>query len=98
MTELCPGTKPFLGDVDAANLIDPATGQRPLGSFFPSEIDTKANEGMSIFHALQLNVTRRFYNGFFVAGALVSGSMILKDSPILYFSHMAWPSASGKAP
>jgi hypothetical protein len=50
------------------NLIDPATGQRPLGSFFPSEIDTKATEGMSIFHALQVNLTRRFYNGFFVAG------------------------------
>jgi hypothetical protein len=50
------------------NLIDPVTGQRPLGSFFPSEIDTKANEGSSIFHALQANLTRRFYNGFFVAG------------------------------
>ena len=50
------------------NLIDPATGLRPLGSFFPSQIDTKANEGMSIFHALQTNLTHRFHNGFFVAG------------------------------
>jgi len=50
------------------NLIDPATGLRPPGSFFPSQIDTKANEGMSIFHALQANLTHRFHNGFFVAG------------------------------
>jgi hypothetical protein len=50
------------------NLIDPSTGLRPLGSFFPSQIDTKANEGMSIFHALQANLTHRFHNGFFVAG------------------------------
>jgi hypothetical protein len=50
------------------NLIDPTTGLRPLGSFFPSQIDTKANEGMSIFHAFQSNLTHRFHNGFFVAG------------------------------
>jgi hypothetical protein len=50
------------------NLIDPATGLRPLGSFFPSQIDTKANQGMSIFHAFQANLTHRFHNGFFVAG------------------------------
>src|ERR1700738_3151198 len=36
--------------------------------------------------------------GFFFAGALVSGSMILNDSPILYFSHIALSSAIGKAP
>lgn len=50
------------------NLIDPTSGLRPLGSFFPSQIDTKANEGMSIFHAFQANLTHRFHNGFFVAG------------------------------
>jgi hypothetical protein len=50
------------------NLIDPVTGLRPLGSFFPSQIDTKANEGMSMFNALQANLTHRFHNGFFVAG------------------------------
>jgi hypothetical protein len=49
-------------------IIDPATGRRPLGAAFPSQIDTKANAGMSIFHALQTNLTHRFHNGFFVAG------------------------------
>ncbi|MCU1252692.1 MAG: Cna domain protein [Edaphobacter sp.] len=46
------------------HLIDPTRGLRPLGSFFPSQIDTKANEGMSTFHALQTNLTHRFDNGF----------------------------------
>lgn len=49
------------------NLIDPATGLRPLPQY-PSEIDTKYNEGKSIFHALQINVNRRFHNGLFFAG------------------------------
>ena len=49
------------------NLLNPLTGTRPLPQY-PSEIDTKYNEGMSIFHAVQLNVNRRFHNGFFVAG------------------------------
>jgi molybdate/tungstate transport system substrate-binding protein len=49
------------------NLINPATGVRPLPQY-PSEIDTKYNEGMSIFHALQINVNRRFHNGLFLAG------------------------------
>jgi hypothetical protein len=35
---------------------------------YPSQIDTKNNEGMSIFHALQVNLTRRFHNGLFVGG------------------------------
>jgi hypothetical protein len=49
------------------NLIDPATGMRPLPQY-PSEIDTKYNEGMSNFHALQINATRRFHNSLFLAG------------------------------
>jgi hypothetical protein len=49
------------------NLIDPATGTRPLPQY-PSEIDTKYNEGKSIFHAVQINVNRRFHNGLFLAG------------------------------
>ena len=48
------------------NLIDPATGARPLPQY-PSEIDTKFNEGKSIFHALQVNLNRRFNNGLFLA-------------------------------
>jgi len=48
------------------NLIKPVTGLRPLPQY-PSEIDTKYNEGMSIFHALQVNLNRRFHNGFFIA-------------------------------
>jgi hypothetical protein len=49
-------------------IIDPATGRRPYGNLYPSQIDTKENEGMSIFHALQVNLTRRFHNGLFIAG------------------------------
>ena len=49
------------------NLINPATGTRPLPQY-PSEIDTKYNEGASIFHALQVNFNRQFHNGFFLAG------------------------------
>lgn len=49
------------------NLIDPATGKRPSPQY-PSQIDTKVDEGMSIFHALQFNVSRRLRNGLFVAG------------------------------
>ena len=48
------------------NLLNPVTGTRPLPQY-PSEIDTKFNEGKSIFHALQFNVNRRFHNGFFIA-------------------------------
>jgi len=36
-------------------------------------------------------------NGFLTAGALVSGSSILNDSPILYLRHISSPSASGNA-
>jgi hypothetical protein len=49
------------------NLIDPTTNTRPL-SQYPSEIDTKYNEGMSNFHALVTSVTRRFHNGLFLGG------------------------------
>ncbi len=49
------------------NLIDPTTGTRPLPQY-PSEIDTKYNEGKSIFHAVQINLNRRFHNGLFLAG------------------------------
>jgi hypothetical protein len=37
-------------------------------------------------------------NGFFTAGALVSGSVILSASPILYLPHIALPRAIGSAP
>ncbi len=50
------------------NLIDPATGKRPLGAQFPSQIDYKNNAGMSIFHALQIQLVRRFHNGLFLSG------------------------------
>ncbi|MGO4514864.1 carboxypeptidase regulatory-like domain-containing protein [Terriglobus sp. 2YAB30_2] len=49
------------------NLINPATGTRPLPQY-PSAIDTKINAGMSIFHALQFSMTRRYHNGIFVSG------------------------------
>jgi hypothetical protein len=57
------------------NLIDPATGTRPLPQY-PSEIDTKYNEGKSIFHAVQFNINRRFHNGlFFAANYMLSHAL-----------------------
>ncbi len=67
------------------NLIDPVTGVRPLPQY-PSQIDTKYNEGASNFNALQINGNRRFHNGFFIAGnymyshALNDGSVGAGDS------------------
>lgn len=49
------------------NLINPATNTRPLPQY-PSEIDTKYNEGMSNFNALVASVNRRFHNGLFLGG------------------------------
>jgi hypothetical protein len=49
------------------NLIDPATNTRPLPQY-PSEIDTKYNEGASNFNALVASVNRRFHSGLFLAG------------------------------
>jgi hypothetical protein len=49
------------------NLIDPVTNTRPLPQY-PSQIDTKYNEGMSNFNAFITSVNRRFHNGFFLAG------------------------------
>ncbi len=62
------------------NLIDPLTGKRPLPQY-PSEIDTKYNEGMSIFNALQVNITRRFHNGLFL-GANYMLSHALDDGSV----------------
>lgn len=44
------------------NLIDPATGERPLGPF--SQFGLKANDANNSFNALQLSLERRFNNGF----------------------------------
>lgn len=49
------------------NLIDPTTGKRPLPQY-PSEIDTKYNQGMSSFNSLVTSVSRRFHNGLFLGG------------------------------
>ncbi len=49
------------------NLINPATNTRPLPQY-PSEIDTKYNQGASNFNALVVSVNRRFHRGLFLAG------------------------------
>lgn len=49
------------------NLIDPATNTRPLPQY-PSEIDTKYNEGESSFNALEVGLHRQFQNGLFFGG------------------------------
>ncbi len=48
------------------NIIDPATGKRPLAAAgFPSQIDNKTQEGNSSFQAFQLSAKRRFQGGLF---------------------------------
>lgn len=49
------------------NRIDPLTNTRPLPQY-PSQIDTKYNEGMSTFNALVTSVSRRFHSGLFFGG------------------------------
>jgi hypothetical protein len=44
------------------NLIDPATGKRPLAQF--SQFGLKTNDGNNNFNALQTSLERRFTNGF----------------------------------
>ena len=44
------------------NLIDPATGKRPLAGF--SQFGLKANDGNDSFNALQVSLERRFTHGF----------------------------------
>jgi len=49
------------------NLINPATGTRPLAPYYNTQIDEKFMAGSSIFHALQVNTTRNFNHGLFFA-------------------------------
>ncbi len=44
------------------NLIDPATGQRPLAGF--SQFGLKANDANNNFNAMQISIERRFTHGF----------------------------------
>ncbi len=44
------------------NLIDPATGKRPLSQF--SQFGLKTNDGNNTFNALQVSLDRRFTHGF----------------------------------
>jgi hypothetical protein len=49
------------------NLINPITGTRPLAPYYNTQIDEKFMGGGSIFHAMQLNMTRNFDHGLFFA-------------------------------
>ncbi|HTP89179.1 MAG TPA: TonB-dependent receptor [Bryobacteraceae bacterium] len=51
-----------LFDKYTVNLIDPATGKRPLSQF--SSFGFKANDGNNNFNALQVQLQRRFVSGF----------------------------------
>jgi hypothetical protein len=62
------------------NLINPVTGVRPLPQY-PSEIDTKYNEGASNFDAFQVNLNRQFHHGFFI-GANYMYSHALDDGSV----------------
>jgi hypothetical protein len=61
------------------NLIDPATGLRPLGQF--SQFGLKANDANNSFHALQLSLQRRLTSGllwqtqYMWSHAIADGSM-----------------------
>jgi hypothetical protein len=49
-------------DRSFANLIDPATGRRPLAQF--GRVDIKSSNSNSNFHGLQVSLHRPFSNGF----------------------------------
>ena len=49
-------------DRSYVNLIDPATGRRPLSQF--GRVDTKSSGSNSNFHGLQVSLHRPFTNGF----------------------------------
>ncbi len=61
------------------NLIDPATGQRPLSQF--SRVDMKANDGNSNFHGLQVSLHRQMVNGFLL-GAQYMWSHAINDASV----------------
>lgn len=62
------------------NLIDPATGVRPYAALYPSQIDTKQNEGMSVFHAFQVNLNRQFHRGLLLSGNYMFSHALDDDS------------------
>lgn len=49
------------------NLINPITNTRPLPQY-PSQIDTKYNQGMSQFNSGVVHLSRRFHSGLFFGG------------------------------
>lgn len=49
------------------NVINPAAETRPLAPYYNTQIDEKFMAGSSIFHALQLNMTRNMSHGLFFA-------------------------------
>jgi hypothetical protein len=49
------------------NVVNPVTGLRPLAPYYNTQIDTKYMEGASMFHALQVNLTRNMDHGLFFA-------------------------------
>ncbi len=61
------------------NVIDPATGRRPLPQF--SRIDQKANWGNSNFHGLQLSLHRQMKAGLLV-GAQYMWSHAINDNSV----------------
>ena len=56
------GVGRHLFDKYQVNLIDPATGERPLSQF--SQFGFKANDANDNFNAMQISLQRRFVNGF----------------------------------
>jgi hypothetical protein len=56
------GVGRHLFDKYQVNLIDPATGKRPLAAF--SQFGLKANDANDSFNAMQISLQRRFLSGF----------------------------------
>jgi outer membrane receptor protein involved in Fe transport len=61
------------------NVVNPATGQRPLPAF--GRIDYKANDGNSNFHGLQVSLHRQFTGGLLV-GAQYMWSHSINDGSV----------------
>jgi hypothetical protein len=67
-----------LFDRYTVNLINPATGKRPLAAF--SSFGLKDNDGNSAFHSLQASIERRFSRGLLIQGNYTWGHAITDAS------------------
>ena len=87
-----------LFDKYTVNLIDPATGKRPLSQF--SSFGLKANDGNNNFNALQVSLQRRFVSGFlfqtnYMWSHAIADASLGSGQPA--FPFRTWPAAPATA-